>query len=106
MGFKSVLLAGMALVLLQAQSCPNRQQKPTTPEPKQTIIRPLHEFELHEVRNGPLITTALLDRRTGRVWIWTKFAGAKKIGLPESAFVEEKVIPQPVPTVNFEDLPK
>ena len=106
MVFKSVLLVGMVLVLFQSQSCPSGQQKPTTKEPKQTITRPIDQFELHEVRNGPLMTTALLNRRTGRVWIWTKLTDSKKTGGPDSAFIEEAVIPRPVPIVNFEDLPK
>ena len=106
MGFKSVLLAGMVLFLLQAQSCQNGQQKPTAEQPKQTTIRPIDEFDLHEVRNGTVITTALLNRRTGRVWIWTKVTDAQKTGGPESAFLEETIIPKPVETVNFDDLPK
>lgn len=107
MNFKPFLVATIAFLLLQAQSCGNEQHKPT-PEakPTQAIIKPENEFELHEVRNGTLITTALLDRKTGRVWIWTKFTDAKKLGGPDSAFMEEQVVPRPVPTVRFQDLPK
>jgi len=52
------------------------------------------------------MTTALLDRKTGRVWVWIKITDAKKHGGPESEFVEEPVVPQPTQTVNFQDLAK
>jgi hypothetical protein len=32
---------------------------------------PWNRFELHEIRNGPVISTALLDKQTGRVWVVT-----------------------------------
>ena len=105
MKYKVPLLVAMALVLFQGKTCSYQQKEPAA-EARQKIVKPEHEFELHQVRNGPLMTTALLDRKTGRVWIWTKITDAKKVGGPESAFVEEEVIPQPVPTVEFEDLPK
>jgi len=39
-------------------------------------------YELHDMRNGPLTSTALLDRQTGRVWVWTETTDKKgrKVG--------------------------
>ena len=28
-------------------------------------------YELHDIRNGKVATSAMVDRQTGRVWIWT-----------------------------------
>jgi hypothetical protein len=36
---------------------------------------PHARYELHEVRNGMLTTTALLDNQTGRVWILAAVPG-------------------------------
>jgi hypothetical protein len=36
-------------------------------EQRQSV--PPNRFELHELRNGPVITTGLLDKQTGRVWM-------------------------------------
>lgn len=34
-------------------------------------------YELHEMRNGSLTSTALVDRQTGKVWVWTEMTDAK-----------------------------
>jgi hypothetical protein len=36
---------------------------------EQRSSAPASRFELHEVRNGTVVTTALLDNQTGRVWV-------------------------------------
>ena len=46
-------------------------------------------FEIRDLRNGPVVSTALVDRKSGRVWVWK--TGAKE----SSAFFEEDVIPKP-----------
>jgi hypothetical protein len=45
-------------------------------------------YELRDVRNGNIATSAILDRQTGRVWVWTNTKG--KNG-NESSFVAENV---------------
>jgi hypothetical protein len=50
-------------------------------------------YDLHDLRNGSLATSAILDRKTGRVWIWSKCSDCK--GPEKSSFVEEKLVPTP-----------
>jgi hypothetical protein len=45
-------------------------------------------YELHDVRNGTVVSSAIFDRQTGRVWVWTNMKG--KNGA-ESAFIAEDV---------------
>jgi len=58
-------------------------------EPTRDAARPSDRFELREVRNGSLATTAMIDKRSGRIWIWTKYSDGR------SGFLEEDVTPQP-----------
>lgn len=37
---------------------------------------PESRFELHELRNGPVTTTGLLDKQTGRVWMLSAEKGS------------------------------
>jgi hypothetical protein len=46
-------------------------------------------FDIHEIRNGPVMTSALFDRRTGKVWIWSKGKNGN------TSFFQEDVIPEP-----------
>lgn len=46
-------------------------------------------FDLRDVRNGNVVTSAIFDRQTGRVWVWTNIKG--KNGNNESAFMAEDV---------------
>jgi hypothetical protein len=62
-----------------------------------------YRYELRDVHNGSTSTSAIFDRRTGRVWIWTNLTG--KSGKSESAFVAEDVYsytdsPIPDPTAG------
>jgi hypothetical protein len=51
-------------------------------------------YELREIRNGPLSTSAMIDKKTGRVWVWTEVTNnGKKTG--RTAFLSEDVIPEP-----------
>jgi hypothetical protein len=60
-------------------------------EPKQTL---LDRYELRELRNGTLSTSAILDKQTGEVWVWTNITrDGKETG--KSAFVAEEVSPPP-----------
>jgi hypothetical protein len=54
-----------------------------------------NRYELREVRNGALSTTALLDTRRGRVWIWTKLTDKNGAATGRSGFFEEEVSPDP-----------
>lgn len=55
---------------------------------------PTDRYELREIRNGPLSTSAIIDKKTGKVWIWTEVTNnGKKTG--KSAFLSEDVIPEP-----------
>jgi hypothetical protein len=59
-------------------------------------------YELRDVRNGNVVTSAILDRQTGRVWVWTNTKG--KNG-NESSFMAENVysyVQSPKPDPNAE----
>lgn len=47
-------------------------------------------YELRDIRNGNTISSAIFDKETGRVWVWTTLAGksGQKTG---SAFISEDV---------------
>jgi hypothetical protein len=46
-------------------------------------------YDIHDVRNGNVVSTALVDRRTGRVWVWRSGKGGR------TRFVEEEISPEP-----------
>lgn len=46
-------------------------------------------YEVRDIRNGAVTTTALIDKRTGRVWVWTKLSNG------QTEFLEEEVTPRP-----------
>jgi hypothetical protein len=46
-------------------------------------------YELRDVRNGPVVTTGIIDRRSGQIWIWTKGPNGK------TYFLQEDMIPEP-----------
>lgn len=51
-------------------------------------------YELRELHNGPLSTSALLDKRTGKIWVWKEMTmNGKKTGSTE--FASETVTPEP-----------
>jgi hypothetical protein len=56
---------------------------------------PADRYDLRELRNGTVSTAAIIDKKTGRVWIWTNIIdnNGKKTG--KSAFLSEEVIPEP-----------
>jgi|HubBroStandDraft_4_1064222.scaffolds.fasta_scaffold231736_2 hypothetical protein len=56
---------------------------------------PTDRYELRELRNGAVSTSAMIDKKTGKVWIWTNLTdnNGKKTG--KSAFLSEEVIPEP-----------
>jgi hypothetical protein len=52
-----------------------------------------NRYDLREVRNGALTTTALIDKKSGRVWLWTDYHD--KLGNKSSGFLEEDETPKP-----------
>lgn len=68
------------------QKQPETANGPAKAEPTENHNR----FELRDVRNGNTITSAIFDKQTGRVWVWTVLTGkdGKKTG---SAFISEDV---------------
>ncbi len=52
-------------------------------------------YELKDLHNGPTSTTALIDRRTGRVWVWTNFTDNKGQKTGKTEFLSEDVVPDP-----------
>lgn len=51
-------------------------------------------YDLRELRNGALSTSAIIDKKTGKVWVWTEItSNGKKTG--KTAFLSEEVIPEP-----------
>jgi hypothetical protein len=55
----------------------------------------VNRYDLHDLHNGNLLTAAILDRQTGRVWIWTSLTDNKGAKTGKSAFLEEKLVPNP-----------
>jgi hypothetical protein len=51
-------------------------------------------FELRDVRNGPLFTTAMIDTKSGRVWVWIQYHD-KNGKETSSGFLEEDITPKP-----------
>jgi hypothetical protein len=51
-------------------------------------------YDLHDLRNGNVATSAILDRQTGRVWIWSSITDRKGVKT-KSEFVEEELSPSP-----------
>lgn len=51
-----------------------------------------NRYDPREVRNGSIATTAIFDKQTGQVWVWTELTekNGKKTG--RSAFVAEDVL--------------
>jgi hypothetical protein len=49
-------------------------------------------YDLHDLRNGNIATSAILDRKTGRVWEWTY--SVDKFGRT-NYFVEDELHPNP-----------
>jgi hypothetical protein len=66
-------------VALLLDACPSEQPL-KAPERKSTYsdLYP-DRYEIHDVRNGGLVTSVLLDKRTGRAWIMAQgeFGGRK-----------------------------
>jgi hypothetical protein len=51
-------------------------------------------YDLRELHNGALSTSAMIDKKTGKVWIWTSLTeNGKKTG--KTAFLSEEVVPEP-----------
>ncbi len=55
--------------------------------PKKSV--PADRYELHDLRNGNVATSALIDRQTGKVWVWSTS------GKGVTHFISEDVIPSP-----------
>ena len=55
----------------------------------------MSRYDVHDLRNGNVATSAILDRHTGKVWIWTNLTDDKGAKTGKSAFVEEDVVPKP-----------
>lgn len=66
---------------------PERQQQIQAP------ATPPLRFELHEIRNGTYIGTAMIDKRTGR--IWTLGSDMKSGHVTNVSFREVDVYPRP-----------
>jgi hypothetical protein len=52
-----------------------------------------NRYDLREVRNGALTTTGLINKKSGRVWLWTDYHD--KLGNKSSGFLEEEETPKP-----------
>jgi hypothetical protein len=52
-------------------------------------------YELRDVRNGAVTSSAILDKKTGKVWIWNNVTDEKGRKTGKSAFVSEEVSPEP-----------
>jgi hypothetical protein len=52
-------------------------------------------YDLRELHNGVLSTSAMIDKKTGKVWIWTNITdnNGKKTG--KTAFLSEEAIAEP-----------
>ncbi len=62
---------------------------------KAAKAEPTDRYDLRELHNGAVSTSAMIDRKTGKVWIWTNLMdnNGKKTG--KSAFLSEEVVPEP-----------
>lgn len=79
----STKVAGSAALLLMAvlqPSCGTNPWTPTESRPSEARTQDSQRFELHDLRSGSVVTTMLLDRKTGRVWEYVGSTGAEKHG--------------------------
>jgi hypothetical protein len=51
-------------------------------------------YDLHDLRNGNVATSAILDRKTGRVWVWTAITDSRGVKT-KTEFTEEDLVPTP-----------
>jgi hypothetical protein len=51
-------------------------------------------YDMHDLRNGNVATSEILDRKTGRVWIWTTMTDSKGVKT-KTEFIEEDLVPNP-----------
>ncbi|HZL68335.1 MAG TPA: hypothetical protein VFC29_13510 [Candidatus Limnocylindrales bacterium] len=66
-----------------------RLEKTTSIAKPADIPGPGDRYELRDVRNGSVVITGIIDRQTGRIWIW-------KEGLRGNTFfLQEDMIPDP-----------
>ena len=65
-----------------------------SPEPSAGERADASRYDLHDLRNGNIATSAILDRKTGRVWVWTSVTNSKG-EKAKSEFVEEDLVPSP-----------
>ena len=66
-------------------------------EERQEQLSPTDRYDLRDLHNGMKTTTAILDKRTGRVWIWTELTDNKGKSTGETAFVGEQTLGSPIP---------
>src|SRR5262245_47274230 len=96
---RPLLLLG--LVSLSAAGCAVPVPSTTTQSagPPRELTIPVdaggaqYRYELHEIKNGTYIGTALLDRKTGR--IWTLGSESKNGHVTDVMFSEVVVYPKP-----------
>jgi gas vesicle protein len=54
----------------------------------------LDRYELRDLRNGNVSTSAMLDKQTGKVWVWKNITRDGK-ATGKTAFLSEEVSPRP-----------
>jgi hypothetical protein len=81
---------------LLSEACIHLQAETKSDAPSESPAAPVDQsrFEIHDVRNGNLATSAILDKKTGRVWLWTSVTNERGVKT-KSEFEEEKLDPSP-----------
>ncbi len=89
--FAVCLLCACLLLGGCEQMSQSKPEPQPAPAPKELQV-PLR-YELHEIRNGGFLGTALLDKKTGR--IWTLSNNTKGGHVSDPMFSEVPIYPQP-----------
>ncbi len=69
------------------------QRWPVGSQKQKAIL--LDRYELRDLHNGSLSTSAILDKQTGKVWVWTNLTRDDGKLTGKSAFISEEVSPPP-----------
>jgi hypothetical protein len=54
-----------------------------------------NRYELHDLHNGPISTSAIIDKKSGKVWVWTTLTDNRGKQTGKSYFASEEVSPEP-----------
>jgi len=56
----------------------------------------MNRYELRDVRNGSIVTSAIFDKQTGRVWTWLRTGEGKTYFAAETVYsFQDSPIPDP-----------